>query len=340
MAGLLVGLVPAAASATWSIVAVDPDTREVGVAGATCNATVHERIPGLVPDVGALASQAASYNPNRQLALQLMRDGNTPQEILNAVAAQDGQWQTRQMGIADLTMASAAHTGTLNNDWAGDLQAPGISVQGNILRGADVVGDAMAVMTAAAPDCPYTLADRMMDAMEAARDQGGDSRCPENAPARSAFLWVAKPDDLENAPYIEITVPDTADDVDPVVLLREQYDAWREQNPPSDEGCGETGTGGGNGTGTGTGTGTGSSSSSGDGSTSGDGEGDGGGTGTGSSSGGTSSGSTSSSGSTGGPGSTGSSDDSDKKCGCTGAPGSHAAWVVVLIALSRRRPRS
>lgn len=318
VAGALALLVPVAARATWSIVAVDPVTREVGVAGATCNATVHERIPGLVPDVGALASQAASFDPNRQLALQLMRDGRTPGDILAMVAAQDSQWETRQMGIADLMLASAAHTGAQNNAWAGDEQVPGVSVQGNILRGAEVVSDAMAAMTAAAPACPYTLGDRLMAAMEAARDRGGDSRCPEDAPARSAFLFVARPTDQEGAPTLEIIVPDSASNEDPVASLRQQYDAWRAVNPPPDEGCDGTGTDDGAGTTSGAGT---------------TGSGGGGAGGTSSTGGGPTTGESATEH---GPGVVG--DDAGKGCGCS-SDRDVAAWsfAPVLVVLRRRR---
>jgi uncharacterized Ntn-hydrolase superfamily protein len=240
-------LCPTTASATWSIVAVDPQTQEVGVAVASCvpapyGSTLLPYVAGLAPGQGALAAQAYYSEPHRDQALALLATGTAPQAVIDMVLAGDPEAATRQYGVVTLDLQTAAFTGASTDAWAGHLQSRGVSVQGNILHGPDVATDALAAFEADAPACPWTLADRLMLALEAGAAQGGDNRCSERQSALAAALRVAVPGDGPEAPSLDLRIPSQAEGGDnPVALLRITYDQWRQDNPPDDARC-STGT--------------------------------------------------------------------------------------------------
>ena len=223
-------LAPATASATWSIVAIDPQTREVGAAGASCVDGV-ERIAGLAPGKGVVASQAASNLVARDRAVELLEAGLTPEAILTDItsAAFDTNSRRRQYGLAAFNGPPAGFTGAGTMPWAGHAEAANVSVQGNILVSEQVVADALAAF-AQPSGCSVRLSDRLMAALEAGGRQGGDSRCPFAKAAISAFVMVAGPDDREPSLHLEALAPDRDPD-NPVTDLRAQYDQWRASQP-------------------------------------------------------------------------------------------------------------
>jgi MYXO-CTERM domain-containing protein len=235
---------PSTASATWSIAAVDARTQEVGVAVASCveapfGSTVLPQVAGLAPGVGALAAQALFSQARRDDALGFLAAGMSPQEVIDMTNALDGQPQSRQYGVVVLSGESAGFTGDNAQDWAGHQPSLGVTVQGNILYGPDVVGDALAAFDAVPRECPWTLADRLMVALEAGSAQGGDNRCSKEQSALAAVLQVARPGDAKGAFYLDLRVPSQADGGDnPVSLLRAEYDQWRLEHPADEAACG------------------------------------------------------------------------------------------------------
>ncbi len=211
LAALVATLAPRIAFATWSVVAVDPDTREVGVGAATCTVAV-ELVQGLVPDVGVLAAQADTNLYARNAATRELRDGATLDEAFAVAESKSGRfglssWDQQQFAIATLGPEpnAAAHTGSGTVPWSGSASGPGVSVQGNTLRGREVVDSALAAFRAdeGEPD----LAERIMRALEAGAAAGGDHRCPIERPALSAFLSVARPGDDPEAPSLSLVAP-------------------------------------------------------------------------------------------------------------------------------------
>jgi len=200
------------AEATWSIVAVDPETREVGLAAAACSVGV-QHIAAVVPGRGVIASQAATSLIGRNKARKWIAGGQGATGILAALQNRDlyRNWfasdlPVLQYGVVTLgdgsgTGAEAGFvTGTKNFSWAGGEAGADFSVQGNTLRNADVVSKAAQAFRDAGRDrdggaCPPPLAERLLRALEAGRDAGGDNRCPAAAPALAAVLIVAGPDD-------------------------------------------------------------------------------------------------------------------------------------------------
>jgi uncharacterized Ntn-hydrolase superfamily protein len=170
-------LCPADAGATWSIVAVDPATREVGVAGASCVGNT-QMIAGLAPGRGAIAAQAMGNLAGRDRGVEMLAGGASPREVIAAIAsarfdslAGVDTSRLRQYGVAALGFenAPAAYTGSWTSDWSGHDLAPNVSVQGNLLVGPAVVARALAAFTAAPLAGAGRLADRLLRALEAER---------------------------------------------------------------------------------------------------------------------------------------------------------------------------
>ncbi|HYH79181.1 MAG TPA: type II toxin-antitoxin system prevent-host-death family antitoxin [Longimicrobium sp.] len=224
----LVAATPDPASATWSIVAVDPRTREVGAAGASCTPFV-VGIVGLAPGRGAIVVQAMSNPLARMRGVEMLNQGATPASIVRALRDPELDPEEQQYGVAALGADSgAAYTGAEVFAASAAAHGPGVAVQGNTLPSAAVVHAAMAAYKAAA-DSGLPLAERLLRALEAGSAAGGDRRCGRQA-AHSAFLGVARPGDEPRNPYVRLIIPDqSATGANPVHLLRRAYDRQRAQ---------------------------------------------------------------------------------------------------------------
>jgi uncharacterized Ntn-hydrolase superfamily protein len=226
---LAMWLVAAPADATWSIVAVDPRTREVGSAGASCTPYV-AGIVALAPDRGAIVAQAMSSARARRRGAQLLAEGASPRAIVAAISdpAFEDTYQEQQYGVAALGFVEqpAAFTGAQTAAEAGHLVGSGVSVQGNILTARTVL---TATMDAFARSAGRPLAERLLLALEAGAAQGGDRRCGAQT-AQSAYLVVARSGDPPQRPSIRYIVPGQGDSGrNPVSLLRSSFDARRAQ---------------------------------------------------------------------------------------------------------------
>jgi hypothetical protein len=154
------------------------------------------------------------------------------------ITASDPMAAVRQYGVVTLDGKTAAFTGQNTQDWAGDAQGDGVTAQGNILYGPEVVSDALAAFEADPDVCPFTLADRLLVALEAGANRGGDNRCSMEQTALAAVLVVAGPDDDPDAPYLDLRIPSQEPGEDnPVALLRASYDVWRMRHPADASRC-------------------------------------------------------------------------------------------------------
>ena len=162
---------------TYSIVAADPATGEVGVAVESKYFAVGSVVPWAKADVGAVATQAAGVAGYGPRILALLEAGAAPEHAIREVLADDEARETRQLGVVDTTGRAAGFTGAECNDWAGGLEGPGFAAQGNILAGEAVVRDMAASYERAEGD----LAERLMGALEAAEAAGGDRRGKQSA---------------------------------------------------------------------------------------------------------------------------------------------------------------
>jgi uncharacterized Ntn-hydrolase superfamily protein len=238
-------------------VAVDPETREVGIAGASCILGA-ELLARLVPGRGAVAAQAIPNLAARDELARRIAAGESPAAALAAVT--EGGFDTvlgssmariRQYGVVALGFEQdpANFTGSWAVNYAGARIGSGVSVQGNMLRNSDVVEHALEAFEEKRVGCKPSLADRLMAGLVAGSRAGGDARCSEDLTALSAFLMVAKPDDAPDRPSLHLvqsrpgatprspwteltrammitTEPGSADE-NPVTLLRRAYDEQR-----------------------------------------------------------------------------------------------------------------
>ena len=162
---------------TYSIVARDPETGEMGVAVQSHWFSVGSIVAWAEAGVGAVATQSlvdVSYGP---LMLELLKAGKPPQKAMQALLQADSAPQVRQVAVVDAQGRVASHTGESCIPEAGFRTGPGYSVQANLME-KDTVWDAMA---AAYESAQGPLAERMVAALEAAQAEGGDIRGKQSA---------------------------------------------------------------------------------------------------------------------------------------------------------------
>lgn len=175
---------------TFSIVAVDLATGQVGSAGATClddnqiagGAVI---ISDVIPDVGAIHTQSYWVPANQD----------------------------------------AAHEQVVDNcmDWKGHIVGPNYAIQGNILLGEEILTQ----MEAGFVGTEGSLAEKLMAAMQGANVAGADTRClDEGVSSRSAFLRVAYPGDNAEDLTLDLVVAITPEGVEPIDVLQAEFDAW------------------------------------------------------------------------------------------------------------------
>lgn len=177
---VVLSLLAAPLSATWSIVVVDTATGEVAIGIATCLAgfDLQPNTMVVVPGFGVAAAQSfVGPLSLRQLIRAELLAGTPPSQILALLAAGDVGHQGRQYGIAAVSGGAITFTGSNAFAWAGGVTGQVGSlvyaIQGNVLTGQPVVTAAEAALLNTAGDVPAKL----MAAMEAARLMGGDGRC-------------------------------------------------------------------------------------------------------------------------------------------------------------------
>lgn len=163
--------------ATYSIVARDPGTGELGVAVQSHWFSVGAIVPWAEAGVGAVATQSfvePAYGP---LGLELMRLGRSAQEALDALVSTDADRAVRQVAMVDANGRVAAHTGSNAIYAAGHQVGEGYSVQANLMERPTVWPAMARAYEAAVGD----LAERLLAALEAAQAEGGDIRGRQSA---------------------------------------------------------------------------------------------------------------------------------------------------------------
>jgi len=197
---------PNTALATWSIVAVDRESGEVGGAAATCTPYAWS-IFGPVPGKGIIVTQAASNKAARRYGESLLRDGKSPRDIIAAIThpAFDPSYPIQQHGVAVLErgIAPAGYTGSGTGRVAGDVQGRDVSIQGNILASREVLSAGLRSFQTMRAEGRYSLAERLLHALEAGSRAGGDRRCGDQT-AISAYLVVARPEDPIGQPSTQL----------------------------------------------------------------------------------------------------------------------------------------
>ena len=219
--------------ATFSIVAIDPETGEVGSAGGSC-------IAGsiIISDIhisqGVIHTQSYYHPTNQNNASNYMNQGYSPQEIINYLTDNDvsNNPGIRQYGIVDLENngRSASFTGETCSDWKGHLNGSTYAIQGNILLGPEILDE----MEQNFLNTNGPLSHKLMSALQGANVPGADTRClDEGISTLSSFIRVAKPEDIPNNIYLDLNVNSvtthhnqTGQWIDPIDSLQTLYDGW------------------------------------------------------------------------------------------------------------------
>jgi len=201
------------ARATFSIVAYDSVTQELGVAVQSRAFSVGMAVPWAEAGVGAIATQASTNESFGPMGLTLLRSGKAAPEAMRTLLAADSGSAHRQLGIVDARGRSANFTGKLCSDWAGGVTGPGYAIQGNILAGEAVVQG----MQRAFLETRGELAERLLAALVAAQAAGGDRRGME-----SAALVVVRPSDQYpeyRTRYVDLRVEDHKDPINELIRV-------------------------------------------------------------------------------------------------------------------------
>lgn len=203
---------------TFSITARCERTGQFGVAVSTCVPAVGSLCPFAKAGVGAIASQSF-VNPYIGVnGLKYLEQGLSAQEVLDKVLAEDPEPELRQVAIVDKNGQSVAFTGEKSDTWKGHLTGDNYAVAGNMLVGEETIKDMARVFE---EKSDATLAERLLSALEAGQEAGGDKRGRQ-----SAALYVVS---TEAYPLLDLRVDEHGD---PVKELRRIYKVAEKQLSP------------------------------------------------------------------------------------------------------------
>lgn len=163
---------------TFSLVAKDPDSSDLGIAVASKFLAVGYVVPWARAGVGAVATQSYANPDFGPRGLALMQNGAGLEDILNVFHRNDPQLSTRQFGLVNASGESLSYTGQDCHPWAGGKWGPNYAAQGNLLAGPAVV-DALERTFLERQDLPFP--ERMVEAIHQADLAGGDQRGRQSA---------------------------------------------------------------------------------------------------------------------------------------------------------------
>lgn len=211
--------------ATFSIAAADPATGEVGVAVQSKFLAVGSVVPWVKANVGAVATQSwanTSYGPR---GLELLEQGFTPEQVIEELVGTDEGKNLRQVAIVSAQGEAAAFTGAECYDWAGHQIGRHHSAQGNIL----VSEKTVSAMSETFERATGSLAERLLQALAAAQQAGGDSRGKQ-----SAAVYVLQ-EGAGYGGYNDVKVDLRVDDhPEPIDELQRLYKLHQLFNAPSE----------------------------------------------------------------------------------------------------------
>jgi uncharacterized Ntn-hydrolase superfamily protein len=210
---------------TFSIVAYDPISGDLGVAVQSKYFGVGSVVPWARAGVGAIATQASakvSFGPE---GLKLLAAGKASQEVVAALTEPDEKRDLRQLGVVDAKGTVAAFTGAHCISWAGHREGDHYAVQGNLLAGEDVIRFmAESFEKARASGAGSELADWLVAALQAGQAAGGDKRGQQSA----ALLVVrqnAGPGG-DNDRYVDLRVEDHTEPIKELARLLQLHKAF------------------------------------------------------------------------------------------------------------------
>ncbi len=201
--------------ATFSVVGYDPETGALGIAVQSKFFAVGSVVPWAEAGVGAIATQSWANTTYGPKGLKLLKSGLSAEQVLQRLIADDPGRATRQVGIVDAKGNVANYTGDECNAWAGAVSGEHYTAQGNILAGEAVVK----AMGKAYEETEGELADKLMAALFAGQEAGGDTRGQQSA----ALLVVQENRGYGgfNDRYIDLRVDDAEQPIEELQRLLE-----------------------------------------------------------------------------------------------------------------------
>jgi uncharacterized Ntn-hydrolase superfamily protein len=198
---------------TFSIVGYDPIEKEWGIAVQSKFLGVGSVVPWAKAGAGAVATQSYANTAYGPKALGLMEQGRSSQETLELLLAEDPEKEMRQVGLIDASGNPATFTGKECYDWAGGVTGTHFAAQGNILVDEKTVQAMAQVFT----ETTGSLAYRLLAALDAGQEAGGDSRGKQ-----SAALYIVKDKGGYggfNDRYIDLRVDDHPDPIKELIRI-------------------------------------------------------------------------------------------------------------------------
>ena len=198
---------------TFSIVGFDPIEKEWGIAVQSKFLGVGAVVPWAKSGAGAVATQSYANTTYGPKALELMEQGKSAQETLELLLAEDPDREMRQVGLIDASGNPATFTGNACYDWAGGVTGTHFAAQGNILVDEETVQAMARIFT----ESDGTLADKLLAALDAGQEAGGDSRGKQ-----SAALYIVKEKGGYggfNDRYIDLRVDDHHDPIKELIRI-------------------------------------------------------------------------------------------------------------------------
>ncbi|MDP7050446.1 MAG: DUF1028 domain-containing protein [Verrucomicrobiota bacterium] len=219
--------------ATYSIVAFDPSTGDLGIAVQSKFFGVGSVVPWAKAGVGAVATQSYANTTYGPEGLKLMAEDKSPEETLKILTDADSGRDQRQVGMVDAKGRAASFTGKGCNAWAGHKVGKNYAAQGNILAGEAVVADMAAAFEKAREKPNTELADWLMAGLAAAEVAGGDKRGRQS----SALLVVREKGGYagRNDRFIDIRAEDHKTPVKELarlLKLHKKFYAYTHRNKP------------------------------------------------------------------------------------------------------------
>ncbi len=220
--------VPTRFVATFSIAAFDPETDSLGVAVQSKFLAVGSVVPWARAGVGAVATQAlANFNYGPR-GLDLMSQGHTAEQTVEALISADEDREHRQVGVVDARGQAATFTGSECFDWAGSVTGEHYAAQGNILVGKETVE----AMARAYEETSGDLAARLLAALDAGQEAGGDSRGKQSA----ALLVVREGGGYggDNDRVLDLRVDDHPEPIRELIRIRDLHTLYFGETRPED----------------------------------------------------------------------------------------------------------
>lgn len=213
---------------TFSIVARDPETGDLGIAVASKFLAVGAVVPHARAGIGAVATQALANVRYGAEGLSLLEQGGSAEAAVRQLITGDDGRDHRQLGIVDANGGASTYSGSACLPWAGGRAAQNVAAQGNILSGADVVDALFETFTAGGAPFPELL----LQALKAADEAGGDRRGRQSA----ALLVVRAGSGYGGATdrWIDLRVDDHGAPVDEVARLLDINHLLMDRPAPED----------------------------------------------------------------------------------------------------------